>query len=160
MTTRAKIQVILPTVHVVLASLLIANSGRPLDFERTEWILCSAINSPAFLLAEIPVIVSDVAFRGGFYLENAIRLFFVWAVWYGVAVETGGGGESLLSSKTRARRVIDAVAVVFGAAVFVGWRQPPQTPYYMIIKLIWSLSIMAFYGRDLWITRRNVPKRA
>jgi len=159
---RSRIQLALPLVQVALAGGLLAEFASPphhFSIEKTAWLLCSALNAPAFLLADIPLYIFHNLIGWDTIFETSIQLCFVWLVWYGVTIESGGGGQSVLTSKTRARGLVDALAIIFGTGVGLRLNRGPTMPVFGIMQFAWAAVIIGFYGHDLWVTIRNPRKR-
>jgi len=148
-------------VQLAVACALIASflaPPHPEDFEKTEYRFYRALNAPAFLLSEVPVrIIHTACHQEYFIVESAVRLCFVWLVWYALSIEISGGGRSVLSPKTRVRRVADALAVISGAAVGMSAHFNLTPTAVWMLYPIWGVAIMGFYGRDLWASFRSGP---
>ena len=156
MNIRSRVRLVLPLVQVTVACALIASfvaPPHPEDFAKTEYQLYRALDAPAFLLSEVPARIVHWVYRQEYFIvENVVRLCFVWLVWYAVSVEISGRGQSVLSPKTRVRRVADVLAVMFGSAVWLSGGYNLHPPAIWILYPIWGVAIMGFYGRDLWIS--------
>lgn len=161
----------LPLAQVALATILMAsNLLRPYSQADPTWQkpdrqLCAALNAPAAVLAEYPVRLID-RWLGSYYplslaIEGAVYLSLIWAVWYVVCIEAGGKRGSVVTSRVRRRRWLDALLIVFGAVVGVcgtlasgsfhgNYARLIGAPY-----LIWALVIIGFYSRDLVISRHG-----
>src|SRR5580700_11322395 len=113
---RKKIPILLPLVQVMVAACLMwINSRRPNTLSDPawgcpEWQVCVGLNAPAFLFANLLTgVIYRLAVDGlmdgrlGMILDVVIRLSLIWLIWYVVVVEVGGGGRSVLTSRTRFR---------------------------------------------------------
>jgi len=74
-------------------------------------------------------------------------------LWYCVAIEMGGRGQSVLASRTRMRKVADFGGMLFGVvlandSVVLG----RQFGLLSIPYLLWAVLLVTFYGHDLWTT--------
>jgi hypothetical protein len=175
---RCRMRLVLPLVQVALAvALMTSNFLRPFSVENPAWTkpdrqFCLGLNAPATLLAEIPVRFANRWFREYYPLDvvvdSVIYFLLIGILWYGVAIEIGGNGRSVLAPMTRMRRMSDTLAVIFGAMLGVlgllGTRQVGGTVAYVRLVgmpyLIWAGTIMGFYGRDLWVSFGGAQKRA
>lgn len=164
---------VLPLVQVVLAvALMTSNFLRPFSMERPAWKLpdrqfCYGLNAPATLLAAVPARIADRWLREYYPLdlvvESVIYFLLIGLLWYGVAIEIGGNGRSVLAPITRMRTMSDTLAVIFGATLGVlgplGTRQVGGTVTYERLVaapyLIWAAIIIGFYGRDLLACRAS-----
>ena len=158
---RSKIQLALPLMQVAVGGGLLAEFvaiPHPYDFEKTSYRLCSALNAPAFQLSDIPLYFLHHLYGEDIIFQTAIRLCFVWLVWHAVAIEFGGRGHSVLTAKTRFRGVLDALVVIFGAAVGMRLHRGVTIPVFGIMDFVWGGVIMGFYGHDLWVTIRKRRK--
>ena len=157
---RLNVQLGLPLIQVAVAGGLLVQFVAPppgyIDYQKTAYLICCALNGPAFLLADIPLQIRHLLFGWDLFYETAIRLCFVWLVWYAVAIEYEGSGQSVLTSKIRPRGVVDALAVMLGVAVGLGANRGSTRPaFFIIMNLVWAAVIIGFYGHDLWITIRR-----
>jgi len=127
---------------VAFAGALIARflaPPHPEDFDKVEYQLYRALNAPAFLLSQVPVVL----------------LCFVWLVWYAVGIEISGRGQSVLTPKTRSRRAADALAMIFGAGVGMNAHYNIVPTAAWLLYPTWGVTIIGFYGHDLWVSFRS-----
>jgi hypothetical protein len=171
---RPKVRVVLPIVQVLVAAALItSNFLRPdpmsnPSWRAPDWQFCAGLNAPAtitrYWLEKITGLWQWGHARTDFVISTTLYFLLVWLLWYLVSIEIGGKGQSILTPKTRLRRVADVLAIVFGIAVgssalpirreFVGFTYPHlmAMPYF-----IWGVVISVFYSHDLWVGVRGVP---
>jgi hypothetical protein len=102
--------------------------------------------------------------------ETVVYFGLVWLLWYAVALEVAGRGQSTLTPRTGRRGLADTLSVLFGA--FVGvfgvlssnpMGSPVRSLLVGVTYLLWALAIIVFYGRDLWVhfrTRQNKTRLA
>jgi hypothetical protein len=158
MNIHRRVRFVLPLTQAAVACALIASflaPPHPEDFAKTEYQIYRALNAPAFLLSAVPARIAHWVYRKAYFIvETTVRLCFVWLVWYAVSIEISGRGRSVLSPRTRVRRVADALAVIFGAAVALSGGYGLHPPAIWMLYLIWGVVIMGFYGRDLWVSLR------
>lgn len=173
---RNRIRFILPLVQVIIAAALItSNSVRPAPPGDTipgprHWMLdiqyCLALNSPAAMIATIEVDALHDLLWTYYPLYPIVNLTFffslVWLLWYAVSIEIGGHGLSLVMPKTGFRRLADILAMALGIGVLIYAGIAPAGMLYekfvSPVHLLWGLTIIGFYGHDLWAslrTRRN-----
>jgi hypothetical protein len=166
-----RIQFVLPFVQVALAVALMSHnligkesSAHP-KWRHADWQICLALNAPASVLADYP---ADIAYRwfGSHYPLNTIvewivRLSLIWSLWFCVAIELRGKGQSILAPKTRMRRAADLMAIAFGLVVGnIGIVVGGQFGLLSLPYLIWALVIVGFYGHDLWVSFGGVRQSA
>jgi len=164
---RNRLQVVLPLVQVIVAvALMTSNFMGPDSFanpawRHADWQILGGLNAPATLVAKYPLEITYKWFSPYYPLntivEVIVRLSLIWLLWYFVAIELGGNGQSILAPKTRMRRAVDLVALIFGVvlgcvAILVG-RQFAGPPYATLVSvpyLVWGLVLIGFYGHDFW----------
>jgi hypothetical protein len=81
----------------------------------------------------------------------------VGVIWYLVGIEISGKGQSVLAARSGMRKSADLLGIAFGAmlgaVILVSNNQVGGPRAYGIIvallRLLWPLAIMSFYGRDL-----------
>jgi len=162
-TVHKRIHFVLPLMQVVVAVGLMTHNYLAVDslanprWRHSDWQFCGALNAPATMLAEYP---TDIAYRwlGPYYplneiIEWIVRLCLIWLLWYCVAIEMGGRGQSVLASRTRMRKVADFGGMLFGVvlandSVVLG----RQFGLLSIPYLLWAVLLVTFYGHDLWTT--------
>jgi|SRR5271165_2514146 len=182
---RAKMRVALPLVQVAIAiALAMPDYLRPESLEHPskrnlslQWGF--ALNAPAtvsryylqrFALQFCPERYMTSDFTGcyplDFIFETFVYFVLVWFLWRVVLREVGGRGQSVLTARTRMRSAVDAFAILFGAlvAVFgtvisnqIGSRSAALV---WITYLIWAITIIVFYGHDLWVSLRRREQTA
>lgn len=169
---RIKTRVALPLVQIAVAITLKINSRlRPLSAENPSWTapdrqFCDALNAPAALVRIFLLRLSDAwlpaSYQAEFLLETIVYFVLVGLLWYIVSIEIGGKGQSVLTPKTRARRMADGLVIFFGLMLGIlgllvrgqfgvvdTYSNLVAIPYY-----IWALVIVSFYGHDLWVSFR------
>jgi hypothetical protein len=174
MIVGARIRFILPLVQVIIAAaLIISNSVRPeppadtipspkrgmLDIQ-----YCLALNSPAAMIAAIQIEATHDLLWNYYPLYPIVNLTFflslVWLLWYAVSIEIGGKGLSVLTPKTGFRRVADTLAISLGIGVVIYADIAPAHILYKKfvspVHLLWALTIIGFYGHDLWASFRRI----
>ena len=162
-----KIRVIIPVIQIVVAAGLIASNVRRPDpggdtipdsrVAEPDIQICWALNSPASMIAYLQRSATHDWLWTSYPLYPVINvtvfLSLVGALWYLVCLEATGGGRSVLTPRTGARRVADILAMVFGVALLVYADNITKPVYHQVgvslIHLTWSLAIVAFYGHDL-----------
>lgn len=174
---RNRIRLVLPLIQVAVAvALATSNALRPDTWSSPAWTkldsqLLHSINAPAAVVAMYPL---DCAYHwfSPYYplnlvVESVIRFSLIWLLWYAVSIEIGGAGQSVLTPKTRMRKVADVIAILFGAVVGVvgvlGSRPCGSIFARLMVVLpilLWPLVIMGFYGHDLWVSIRGAQKPA
>jgi hypothetical protein len=167
---------LLPLVQVALAVVLTIpeyfrpeSSEHPLK-EKLNLQLGFALNAPAatlryflerFAMLFCPERYMTGTFTGCFPLqfvfETIVYFGLVALLWHFVILESGRQ-ESVITSKTRMRKVVDALGILFGAlvgafGVMISHQigSPINSFVVGIMYVIWSLTIMVFYGRDFWL---------
>lgn len=97
--------------------------------------------------------------------ETIVYFTLVWLLWYAVALEAGGRGQSILTPRTGRRVLADALLVLFGAAVAVFGtlsanpvHLPVRSTFVGVTYLLWALAIVIFYSHDLWLHIRKLQK--
>jgi len=169
---RARLRIWLPLLQVLIAAALItSNLLRPShpSFTAPDRQFCDALNAPVVLIRgwclrfafrEFPQLYAGWA---GVIIENILYLILIGLLWYLVSIEIGGKKEervSIIAEKTGIRTVFDLLLIFFGIYlgiapllepyVFVTWHGLFAIPYF-----IWAIVIIRFYGRDLWVYRRQ-----
>jgi len=159
-------RLLLPLLQVLLAAALtIHNRLRPIGSlgsrdRAPDRQLCDALNAPA---AVMRLVLLGTADRWTlrypllqFIIETVIYMVLVWLLWYMVSIEIGGKGQSILTPRTRIRRIADVFLILFGILVAtLGFLLAPdflRTAYSNLVTIphyIWGLAIIAFYGHDL-----------
>jgi len=157
----------LPLFQVALAiSLTASNFLRPNTIANPSWTapdrqLCWALNAPvAFAMYGLERLADRLYPRSysiELLLETIVFVVLVGLLWYGVSLEFGGKGQSILTPKTGARSAADVLAVIVGVLVVIlGFMVRRQfgmiTVYSDLVALpyfIWGAAITIFYGRDL-----------
>jgi len=169
-----KLRILLPVAQVVLAGVVlvsdaIGNASRPPSFAnmswtRPAWQICLALNAPATVVAAYPLTLayqSPSIYPLLLPLQLFIRLSLSWLLWYLVAVEIEGNGRSVLTAKTRIQGIADLSAIAFGisvAAAGVDWTRLFTPEYARLVAtpyLIWAVTIVGFYSRDLWLSSHD-----
>ena len=163
---RPKVRIVLPLIQLAVAgALTTSNFHRPNpianpSFRAPDWQFCAGLNAPAAIIRDW---LTRNIWQWGhpqidFVLQTALFFLLVWLLWYLVSIEIGGKGHSILTPKTRMRRISDLLLMVFGTAVGLGgltvrhdlgvsgpYSNLVAVPYY-----IWGVVISVFYGHDLW----------
>lgn len=167
---RNRIRLLLPLCQVVLAVALdTSNRRRPgtSAWEAPDRQFCDALNAPAALVRYFLVAFTDRWFpspQTHYAVETIIYFLLVGVLWYTVSLEIGGTGRSVVTRATGIRLTTDVFAVAFGAALgFAGAEVRyqfghPATTYSDLVSIpyfIWSVAIMVFYGRDLFLGTRG-----
>jgi hypothetical protein len=93
-------------------------------------------------------------------LETIVFFVLVGVLWYGVSVELGGKGQSVLTPKTGIRSAADISAVIVGVLLIVFgvlvrgqfggvtiYSDLVATPY-----IIWGIVVVMFYGHDFRVS--------
>lgn len=166
---RPKVRIVLPLVQVLVAvALITSNDLRPSHIGKgypswmaPDWLFCAGLNAPA-TLARYWLIRTTNGWRWGNPLTvwTPIYLLLVWLLWYLVSIEIGGKGQSILTPKTRMRRMADLFLIVVGAAVALGGLSirresgfvAPYSTIEAVPYFIWGVVILVFYGHDLWVS--------
>jgi len=164
---RPKVRIVLPFVQVLVAvALITSNVLRPNPirnplFMAPDWQLCAGLNAPATLTRGWLARITD-GWRWGNPLTvwTPIYLLLVWLLWYLVSIEIGGKGQSILTPKTRMRRMADLFLIIGGAAVGLGGLSirresgfaAPYSTIEAVPYFIWGVVIAVFYGHDLWVS--------
>ena len=161
-------RILLPLIQTALAIVLtISNHTRPFSVERPTWTapdkqFCDGVNAPAALLRFLVVRVIDSLFPQYYsvevVLETVIFLVLIGLLWYAVAIEFEGNGNSVLTPRMRMRRTADAAMMLFGTllgvvGLIVRGQFGAITIYSNIVAIpyyLWALAIIGFYGHDLW----------
>jgi hypothetical protein len=97
--------------------------------------------------------------------ETVVYFGLVWLLWYVVALEAAGGGQSVLTPRTGRRRLTDSLLVLFGALVGVFGilsnriGEPIRSTLVGVTYLLWAIAIIIFYSRDLWGHFRTRKKK-
>jgi hypothetical protein len=173
---RARMRIVLPLVQVVIAFALTMPSYLKPDLLEypskkklgLQWGF--ALNAPAtvsrYFLQRLALQFCPDKYMTGtwtgcyplpFVFETFVYFAFVWFLWRIVLLEISGRGQSLLTTRTRIRKLADALAIVFGALVAFfgivisnqmgpGW----HAALVGITYLLWAVTIIVFYGHDLW----------
>ena len=173
MIVRARIRFILPLVQVVIAAALItSNSVRPeppadtIPSPKREMLdiqYCLALNSPAAMISAIQIEAIHDLLWTYYPLYPIVNLTFFFSLvcllWYAVSIEIGGKGLSVLTPKTGVRRVADMLAIALGIGVVIYADIAPVGIYKKFVSpvhLLWALTIIGFYGHDLWASFRRI----
>jgi hypothetical protein len=168
---RPKVRVVLPLVQVLVAIALITSYAlrrpdRELNslFRAPDWLLCSSLNAPATLARGCLIRITNGWSWGppriSFAFWTTLYVMLVWLLWYLVSIEIGGKGQSILTPKTRMRRMADLFLIVVGAAVALGGLTirresgfaAPYSTLEAVPYFIWGVVISVFYGHDLWVS--------
>jgi len=175
---RHKLRVAIPLVQVAIAIALTTPSylrSPSIDHPAKrnlglQWGV--ALNAPAevsrYFLQRLAMQFCPERYRGNFtecpplnvIFETVVYFALVWVLWCGVLLELSGGGQSVLSPRTRMRTAADLFAILFGGLVaFFGVVISDQLgPRYAapvgITYLIWAIAIIVFYSHDLWVHLR------
>lgn len=134
-----------------------------------ERLLCNGINAPVAFFTTL-LLRLDVRDALRFnYLKDLFVLYvlyfvLVWALWHCVLLEIGTnlGRTSVITPLTRIRGVADLLCIAFGGFLVavavtnlhfplhwvIGWS---RYTLFQIPCLLWGISIVLFYGRDLCI---------
>jgi len=101
---------VLPLVQVPLAVALITSVFRPSpirnpSFMAPDWQLCAGLNAPAALTRAWLARITDGWRWASFAFWTTVYLLLVWLLWCLVSIEIRGKGQSILTPKTRMRRI-------------------------------------------------------
>jgi hypothetical protein len=175
---RINTQILLPFVQTTVAiALTISNRLRPFSVRNPSWTapdkqFCDGLNAPASLIRFLLLRLSDSWLPGyypiQFITETFVYFFLVGLLWYLVSIELRGNGQSVLTSKTRARKAADGLTILCGIVlcilgVFVRGQFGAVTTYSNLVAIpyyIWGLAIIGFYGHDLWATEGATQKQS
>lgn len=167
-----RVRWILPIIQMVVAlGLTVSNAMGPIVLGdprrlKPDKQLRDALNAPAalarFCLAFVIHHAISPSYALYFALEVIVNVSLVGAVWYIVAIELGGRGQSVLTQRTGMRKVADVLAIAFGACtgltgLAVFYSLVPSAFSYFVAALwfLWSALIVGFYAHDLWISARG-----
>jgi len=153
----------------VAIALTTSNRLRPLSVQNPSWTapdkqFCDGLNAPAALIRALLLRLSDswlpAYYPIQFVTETFVYFFLVGLLWYLVSIELRGNGQSVLTSKTRARKAADSLTILFGIVlcilgVLVRGQFGAVTTYSNFVAMpyyVWGLAIIGFYGHDLWVS--------
>jgi hypothetical protein len=100
----------------------------------------------------------------GIIAESSLFIALVGLLWYLVAVEVSGRGQSVLTSKVRFRSLADVSAMLFGGGLLIMglniyWHEFGFPTAYSaavaIPYIMWALVVVLFYGHDLLVHSRS-----
>lgn len=173
--TKSKLRFVLPVVQMVLAiGLTMHNFGRPSSFENPAWTkpdrqLCDALNAPAALVRYgLTLVANGLPNRdpNHMLIETTIYFALVGLLWYAVAIEISGRGQSVLTARSGMRKSADIFGIFFGVVLGAVTAISDFGGSAMYIKLAviawfaWAAVIVGFYGHDLRTSlRRGVDLR-
>jgi len=158
---------------VIAAGLVVCNSRRPVPlgedtlpdsrFSALDIQYCWALNSPAAMIAYLQREATYELLQFHYPLNLIVDwgTFFslVWLLWYAVSIEVGGKGLSVLTPRTGVRRLADALAIAFGAALLIYADFATRSVYHQVwvtpVYMAWALAVTGFYGHDLWASFRT-----
>jgi|SRR5579859_951887 len=165
---RIKTPILLPFVQTAVAIVLTtSNRLRPLSVQNPSWTapdkqFCDGLNAPAALIRVLLLRLADSWFPAyypiQFVTETIVYFFLVGLLWYLMSLELRGNGQSVLTSKTRVRKTVDGLIILFGIAlcilgVLVRGQFGAVSTYSNFVAIpyyIWGLAMIGFYGHDLW----------
>jgi hypothetical protein len=145
----------------------------PISFNWPAWSapvgqFLIGLNAPAeqikVYLTRLVWIWSDSNYPNVYIVKTIVFFPLVGLLWYAVSFEAGGKGKSVLTPRTRVRRLADALAGVFGVVLVTTACRIHRRDGYLVslrghigypdltavLFLIWGVVIAAFYGHDLW----------
>jgi hypothetical protein len=101
-----------------------------------------------------------------FLFQTLIYFGLVWILWYCVALEVAGKGGSILTPRTGLRALTDMLAILFGEAIgafgaLLSNRIGSSVNAFLVgmTYIIWAITIIAFYSRDLWLHIRRPQQK-
>ena len=175
---RGRLRFVLPLSQITIAIALVAsNFLRANTIENPSWNkpdiqFCYALNAPAAFVIDLLAKATNgwipAAYPIDVLIARTLYLLFVALLWYLVSLEMNGGGQSVLASKTRARAIVDGLAIVFGVVLgvvgFLVRRQfgyiSAYSDFLAVFYFLWGAAFVVFYGHDLWARTRRGAERA
>ncbi|HXA50468.1 MAG TPA: hypothetical protein VNV86_09210 [Candidatus Acidoferrum sp.] len=137
------------------------------SFKAESWTkpdaqLRDALNLPAVLIRYFLIRAANRWPNTGVN-HTLLYLALVGVVWYLVGIEISGKGQSVLAAKSGMRKMADVLGIGFGAMLGVvisldhNYVNGPRTYGIVvaILRLIWPVVIVSFYGRDLRASLRR-----
>jgi|ERR1035437_656302 hypothetical protein len=163
---RVRWGILLPFVQMAIAVVLlllgyvhdrVATGVTPPPFET---LLCYAISAPVLLLRLcytyfLGIIRWPTSVSTGIIVDDALFISGAGLLWYLVGHAFDSRGQRRTSRKflsNQLRMTADVLLVLFGAALGVVGIGERQYQYGFLLGtpfVLWSLAIVAFYGRDL-----------
>jgi hypothetical protein len=145
------------------------NFRRPSSLADPAWVkpdrqLCDALNAPAALIRfGLTQLANGLPNRdpNHMFIETTIYFVLVGLLWYAVAIEISGRGQSILARRSGMRKSADILGIFFGVILGTVTAISDFGGSAAYIKLaaitwfIWAVVIVSFYGHDLRASLRR-----